>query len=311
MIIVQENPHLYEDLLIHFGVKGMRWGVRKKEDLSSDGSAKSKYLAIPQPTKTTAQLKAATAPYSRNFVDKFDPPDGKSGLSPKQKKALIYGIAGTLAAAAVVGGVYYAKKKGINLSNVNLDAYKAATQQSRLNAINADFITKSSFDRPEFTLSPGHQFFRLSSGVEKGFGRLTYATHTEDDFNRYVAQLGHSLNNKVTFKSKGSVKVSSLTSSLEALREALGPSATHEESLRTYRELVGGKWDSPLAAKFFETLKSKGFNAIIDEMDAGVISESPLVIFDHSPLGKKVTRSMSRSDILRATNLVKDFANRK
>jgi hypothetical protein len=38
-LITAEKPQLNEDLLIHFGIKGMKWGVRKSKS-SSDSSGK-------------------------------------------------------------------------------------------------------------------------------------------------------------------------------------------------------------------------------------------------------------------------------
>jgi hypothetical protein len=317
MIVGQEKPSI-EEALLHYGVKGMRWGVVKDDDPSSgESGAASDYKAIHKPNspKTLRQRNERTLETTTQFVEKHEPPAGRSGLSPETKKKLIYGIAGGLAVAAVVGGAYYAKKNGVTLPNLNLDSYMNATKASRLNAINADFITKASFDRKGFTLPKGHTFLRISSGAEKSFGHVTYASASDADFNRYVAQLGHVMSTKVTFKSNQPVKVSSMTSALETLREVLGGSAgrivDREEALSTYRELIGGKWDSPLAADFFSAMKKKGFSALVDEMDAGVISENPLIIFNHDGLGKKVSKSMSKADIAKALGLVSDFVNRK
>lgn len=318
MIVGHEKPPLDEALLMHYGVKGMRWGVVKDDEPSSgEAGAKADYKAIyrPKSPKTPQEKRSKALSTTTQFVDKFESPDGGSRISPETKKKIIYGIVGGLAVAAVVGGAYYAKKNGVSLPNVNLESYMNATKKSRLNAINADFITKASFDRKGFTLPAGHTFTRISTGVEKSFGHVTYASTSDADFNRYVAQLGMAFNTKVTFKSTHPVKVSSLTSALETLREVLGGTAgrvvDREEALSTYRELIGGKWDSPLASDFFSAMKKKGFSALIDEMDAGVISESPLVIFNHGGLGKKTSKSMSRADIAKTLGVVTDFANRK
>lgn len=318
MIVGHEKPPLNEALLMHYGVKGMRWGVVKDDEpTSGEAGAKADYKAIyrPKAPSTSQEKRAKALSTTTQFVDKHEPPNGRSKLSPETKKKLIYGIVGGLAVAAVVGGAYYAKKNGVSLPNVNLDSYLEATKTSRLSAINADFITKASFDRKGFTLPAGHTFSRISGGVEKSFGHVTYTSSSDADFNRYVAQLGHAMTHKVTFKSTQPVKVSSLTSALETLREVLGGSAgrvvDREEALNTYRELIGGKWDSPLASDFFSAMKKKGFSALIDEMDAGVISESPLIIFNHDGLGKKTTKVMSKTDLAKALGVVSDFVNRK
>lgn len=312
---LEVKPPLNEALLLHYGVKGMKWGVVNNDESSGDSKAKAAYLAIPKPHFTAKERNAKTVKYGENFVEKFAPSDESSGLSPQQKKALIYGVVGGIAVAAIIGGTIYAKKQGVSIPNPGLELYNKATQQSRLNAINADFITKQSFDRKAFTLPAGHTFHRISGAAETGFGRVTYASHSPDDFNRYVSQLGHSLGNRVTFKSKGAIKVPSLTDALETLRESmsseLGRAISQDETLSTYREIVGGKWDHPLTTNFFSSLTKKGFSALVDEMDAGVISESPLVIFNHGSMGAKTSKRMTMKDIQKATSLVKDFSNRK
>jgi hypothetical protein len=295
----------------------MHWGVVNEDKSSGETRSKAKWLAVPKPRqKTKAEQHQRILKDQEKLVEKFSPPDPKTGLSSRQKKAVAYGLAGALVVATIVGSAYYAKSGGSpSLPNLHLENYKKATERSTLNAIGADFITKESFDRPAFTLPAGHKFFRMSSGVEKEFGHVTYTAHSVDDFNRYVARLGHTFNHKVTFQTKAPLKVPSLTTVLDTFHEVMSHGTSQEVSRETtltaYRELVGGKWNDSHSLDLFTALKNKGYHAIVDEMDAGVISESPLVIFDHSLLTKKATQIMSLSDIRKAESLVRDFANRK
>jgi hypothetical protein len=49
-MIVAEKPPLDDDLLIHFGVKGMRWGHRKPEEVSTGGNRGSAAPKAPMST---------------------------------------------------------------------------------------------------------------------------------------------------------------------------------------------------------------------------------------------------------------------
>lgn len=77
-----------DDFMAHFGVKGMKWGVRKRQDASS-GTPSSKVFG-----------------------------ETSEGSSRDYKKAVI--IAGSVlgVAAIAVGGAYLAKKSGVSISDL-------------------------------------------------------------------------------------------------------------------------------------------------------------------------------------------------
>lgn len=323
MIVGHEKPVLDEGLLKHHGVKGMKWGVHKKEELvgrssgSKDTPAKSpstagyKTVKFKKPTPKEAQ--ASIRKREETFLEKANPSEAgqpvKKGLSPGQKKALFIG-AGALAAAAIIGGAAYAHHKGY-LGGFRADQRKTAnalTDQGRKYLSDLDnakrkswdsldsFIQPSSYDRKEFTLPAGHTFHRISKAQEHSFRGATYATHSTEDFNRY---LGNGFGNMVRFgeelhhvswTSKADVKVPDLNTVLDTLKSVMSSNSStvsNEEVLRSYTSMTGGHWESNDAKKLFKALTSKGYGAIVDEMDAGVHSDSPIILFAHDLMNRK------------------------
>lgn len=315
MIVGHKKPPLDEALLRHYGVKGMHWGVRKKEELvgrsSGQSSSTKAYKAVKPKKPTPKEAAASVRKRQETFLEKANPSDSngsvKKGLSPGQKKALLIG-AGALAAAAVVGGAAYARHKGYLGGGNNSDIgdlsrkYLAQVSEAKNNswASMDAFIQPSSYERKPFTLPAGHQFHRVSRTAEYSFGRATYATHNLEDFNRYlghgfgaVVENGVSEMRHVTWTSKAPVKVPDLTTTLDTLKEVMNSQigqhnpVTHKEVLEKYTELSGGHWQGNVVDGLFNALKSKGYGAIVDEMDAGVVGDSPIVIFAHELMNEK------------------------
>ena len=342
------GPPEENDTLAHYGVKGMRWGVRKK------------YVPTGQET-TTEEYKAAT-PYKskvsptvelRNnfetFYSKTDPSGGDpaQGLTSEQKKKLAYAAVGTLAVAGAIGyGAYKVqagnqKPPGLpidffpekvfldqrrletsyfadrSFDNPEVAKYFSSLQKSTAQTwMGTGMIQSSSWDRKGFELPVGHQFNRLSHSIETNFGIATYSTHSTADFNRYVLAFQQSSKqgtlHHVTWNAEKPIKVPDLTSTLNSLQKAMsdmtGRSVSTDSVIYQYESLTrDNNWDSPLAKKFFAELKSRGYSAIVDEMDYGVVSESPLIMFDHSGMGPKKTVTMTEQILKERMESIRDF----
>jgi len=273
-----------------------------------------KYLSIvAEGAGKTLSHKEAAANLAQNrekFAQKFGPSDGPidksgKGLSPKQKKILL----GAAVGVGVLGGLYLAGKYGESKTGLSLLEDLSPTHHPGMPISVKDFtdasfksqmktwgfskngfITKESFARPAFELPTGHTFFRISTAAENEF-RIppgTYALSSVEDFHRYVINFAKEKGgvplHQVKFQSTAPVKVPHLTDVLETVREVVsaekgGKAVSEKEAIGIYKAMSGGSWSGAREQSLFTALTKKGFGALVDEMDAGVLGEKPLVIF--------------------------------
>lgn len=321
-----------KNVLAHYGIKGMKWGVRKEEEIGPHSTAS--YLAALDPGKKVTAKEAAAnlTENEKKFQDKFNGPDKKTNEAAKKsfvskhKKVLI----NTAVGAAVIAGLilsekqrnakYNASIKEFSGKDIPLQQFESHVNFSKEKTwMKNDFVKPESFDREEFTLPAGHTFHRISRDAEDTFGESTYATHSTEDFNRYVAQfrgeLGDSPLHHVTFQATQDVKVPNLQTVLSTLKEAMTGTHTYEYSekqiLDEYQSLSGGKWNGNNALKMIDRLKQKGYGALVDEMDAGVIGETPLVLFAQHLLGGKSNTLLTEEAISQAEASLIELSYRK
>jgi hypothetical protein len=265
----------------------------------------------------------------RNALQKTIDAKERGKLTPTQKKMLI--------GAAVVGGLVaynvYSKKVMAAHAGLPIDPAKfnAWTAQTKIKTWGfSGHIQPSSFEREAFTIPAGETFHRLSSTAEEGLKRGAYVTGSTDDFNRYVTGFRNEVRgtelHHITFKADKPIKVPDLTTTLETLRESMeerGMPASPRNVRSQYEKMSGGKWaqdyilgkDSKtelgLTAHFMDKLLSKGYGAFVDEMDAGVIGDKPLVFLDHESVTSHAVKRMSDADIKHAESNLKELTRRK
>ena len=330
----EEKPSPEE--LLHYGVKGMRWGVRKEEETSGRNRSSAEKLKAAHKPKPQPPLKKAAAnlaEHEEKFKNKFksDDPKTKGTAGAKIKKfasdhkgALITGGAIT---ALILANVIAEKKTVASIENlrgksIDANTFAKHVQHSKMKTwARNDHIHETSWARDEFELPAGHTFHRISTKQESGYSKGTYATHSTEDFNRYVAQFRQELTpgadglNHVSFQSTEPIRVPKFSMVLESLRETMGfgPNFVPPEShvLAEYQKLSGGSWNNSQAEKLFGTLRKKGYGAIVDEMDAGVIGETPLVVFARDILGEKSNTPLTHDDIVHAESNLIEIENRK
>lgn len=242
------------DYLAHYGVKGMRWGVRKEDELSprelaAHNEKTKEYMGqistLPGP-KTRAEGEANLAANQAKFEAKFQPSqpkdDGKFKLSDAQKKALFItagvgayvglNMYGEKLAGKALGGMMGGKPNWVQdmdgLAGKPVPSsghYQDLVSYSQAHTWFAgNYLTDSAFARPAYEIPAGTTFHRISShSDEKDFKPGTYSTHSEADFNRYMSGFSGELGGQnaklhhVTWQNKEPTKVPDLTTVLDHL----------------------------------------------------------------------------------------------
>jgi hypothetical protein len=314
----------------------------KKAETGSDKAKQNEltkqYMAIKPPKVSKEKDAQMHAESKAKFKAKFESNDAKSGEgSLKEWRPTKKQVATVAVGAAAVGLLIYGVKSGkldsagksymdtvakwtggpgdpIAPGAFNLNVTKSAATSWGAKG----YIQPSSFAHEGSTFPVGHVFHRLTTSSETGFRQAgTYCTDSVDDFNRYVTAFRKELYSNelhhVTFKAKQEIKVPGLTDTLESLRRSLGTDATPEDAHSWYNRLSGGGWDKsdPVVSNFFKELTKNGYHAIVDEMDAGVIGERPLVFFDHKAVTKKTAELMTSEGIKAAEAALTEISNRK
>lgn len=332
--------------LKHFGIKGMRWGVRKEDERSGNDGAKA-YIAslnAHKPKKLSEEEeRASLVENHQKFLAKFQPPpkvdDRGKGLSRNQKFAIgavataVAAGAGFLAYEHFIGGdlkvpsspSWASKIRAMAGKPISPHDFHTAKQASIKGTwVGGNFLQPSSFARGEKTYPQGHLFRRYGMGLEpESFSHYTYATDSKADFGRYIYDMQEPTARSngifrgfkhIQFTAKEELRLPSTTAAVDTMREVLsreGSVATRESAIKAYNEVSGGRWVSPRATSFVEALKAKGFHGVVDEMDAGVVGESPVVLFSHERLSNKVFHDLTWAEVQDAQSSLTELSNRK
>lgn len=291
--------------------------------------------------KTTGEATANLRANQKKFAKKFDGPDsdkaqsgGKvkdwwGGLDKETKSNIITGGVWV----GLIGGAYiYGKKTDMDYGKIgeNFQSYsgkkidaltfgKHVEYSQAKSWLGGGYANNASFTRSGFDLPAGNTFHRLSTTVEDSFRNATYTTHSLEDYNRYVTaftkEKGAVDIYHKTFTTTSPVKVPALTEVLGSLRTVLsetdGIDVDEKMTINAYEKISGGNWTSPHAKSLISSLKSKGYGALVDEMDAGVIGQSPLVFFDSENAVTQGVNKLSPMDKFQAANNLIEITNRK
>lgn len=324
MIVSLDKPDLAE--LAHHGVKGQKWGVHKQEEPTKETAQRNEdtksliAAAKPDPVskaQATKNLQQNTEKAAEKF-EKSDASGTRKRLTPTQKKVLIGGAV----VVGVVGGAYLLRRAGAKPEGfISPSDFVELRQHSISNVWSTNnYLRPESFARSGFTLPKGHEFLRVSNAAETTFGHATYASSSVDDYARYLVGYGaHGMPagdvHKVAFNATQDIKVPSLKTAIDTLREVIHEEGhtgvTDKELVGRYRRLSGGYWNEPDGEKLFRKLVKKGYSAIVDEMDAGVQSESPLVIINNNAFGPKTSTKLTAKNVQETMKSLREINNRK
>ena len=250
--------------LYHHGIKGQKWGVRRFQN--KDGSL----------------TPAGKERYG----------DDERVESPEERKKRIarnvaIGASAATVAIAAIGYMKYSK----NLKELDKKAGQAIKE------INDKVMDLNKLSDNDMTLKKGTKFQRISSKsfeeyVEKG--RIAYASFKKEDNAIYMHDMpkniekwrksriindgGNSVYKHVLTMNKD-IKVASNKTVAGVYAEVTGKSSVKNYEFRKFIEGLVDR-DKDENKKFINKLIEKGYNAIIDDNDAGAYTSSPLILLN-------------------------------
>ena len=275
------NMLVSSDELCHHGIKGQRWGVRRfqKKDGSLTPAGKERYA---------------------DDSDSSEKQDTKNTIFTKRNIAI--GATAVVAALAVIGHMRY--KKNSN-----------AVRRKPMEIVIGKKIDVDKLSDVDSVIKKGTKFQRISSRSFEDYvksGKTIYASFEKKDNRIYAEDM---IKNIQSWRSSGiiqdndtnvykhvmtmnkDVKVASPKKVAEAYKKVTGNTEIEQHK---YMKFITGLSDrnDETNNNFFNELRKMGYNAIVDENDAGHYTKSPLILLnpgsDISSSSVKVIKKLGR-----------------
>lgn len=174
----------------------------------------------------------------------------------------------------------------------------------RYDAISEDAY--KTLDDKDLTLKAGQTFHRVTTNGKEILRNNAYVSFEPDDVNRYQAFLPAmwKVNGQeekqvylMSMRAISDIKSPSRKARIDILKDMLdtdpsfaldcgydklGSDSTHNHALKIYNQLATGlvNRDSPITQKYLATVQSRGYNALVDDNDAGRLAKTPMILLD-------------------------------
>lgn len=270
--------------LAHYGVKGMKWGVRRYQN--KDGSL------------TSAGRKRYNDDVSKK--EKQDKVETDEERKRRIRRNVIIGASAVAAGLLVIGGMKCGMQYQINVKTLRKASFGVQEISTRVMDLNK-------MSDKDIVVKKGTKFQRISSKKFEdysGEGKAIYTSYLKSDNAIYMHDMPDNINQwrkqhiindggkdayKHVLKMNKDIKVASPKKVLEAYEHATGnKSPKHYQYMNFMIDLVDR--EKPENKKFFDFLKKAGYNAIVDENDGGgTYTKSPLILINPAADVENVT----------------------
>ncbi|ADD81019.1 gp021 [Rhodococcus phage ReqiPoco6] len=243
-----------DNFLAHYGVKGMKWGVIRDRDRGSSSSSS-------EPKPAGRRQVALEAKYVQKGHSLEDAQQKAARRAKVQKVLLVAGAVTLAGTAAYVGHKEYGKR----FTEISL---KAGTELKYINA----------------------------TGPNTDLNRRLYTTFNEADTKKYRGMLAKQLQKnksgttiyETVLTAKQDIKAPSHKQAEQVFKDLVKSGAMDVKFFgrnQTYKEFNGDlvRGNTPEAKTFYDALKKKGFNAVLDSNDqfvSGYNTKHPLILFN-------------------------------
>lgn len=271
--MTQRSPSV--DELIHYGVKGMKWGVRRNRTEAT--------------TLTKEQLKEAKEKVNklkdRVFDEKFLAPDA---ISETQYNKLST-KAVTIKKGQTVGRV--TQRKDEQLRDKTYVYYKPGDADVYKSVMTLPMIGGGG--RKTYKNSYEHTFKSLE----------TLRSPSEKE--RVDAFID--LFDKPSITTKSDKKVTGREYMKNVYPREVKTLTSQQLGLHAYKAFAESQYmDTPLSSAYFKSLSDKGYNAVVDDNDRGHLAEAPLIVLNpNGTLKRMKVKQLSADDINNAQRRLK------
>ena len=258
---------MYDQELYHHGVKGMKWGIRRYQN--KDGTLTSK----------------GKKRYEKSNDNSNDEDEIKNNKSRKilTKRNIAIGATVVGASLAAMGAMY---------------VYKKTNPTMHVKYMNfGEIVDINNLSSKDIIVKKGTKFHRVSSKSVEDYaeeGKRIYTSYLKSDARIYKEEMPKFIrrwgnqgiisdDGKTSYehimKMNKDIKAPSKKLMAEIYMKVTGNNEVDSGRYQRFMENLNNN-DNPDTKKFFQYVKNLGYNAILDENDAGNFTKSPLILLN-------------------------------